>query len=232
MRILIVEDEKELAESLKEGLILSNYAVDVAYDGEEGLSLLQINSYDLLILDINLPKVNGFQVLETLRKTNNTIKVLILSARDSVDDKVLGLDNGANDYLAKPFHLKELLARIRNLLRINYKTQDQIIKIKDVTLNVSTREVFIKDKKIELRPKEFGILEYLMVNSPRFVSQEELLEHVWDENADPFTSSVRVYVSYLRKKLSLYLDDKDFIERAQWKGYRIKEDKEEINNEN
>ena len=231
MRILIVEDEKELAESLKEGLIMSNYAVDVAYDGEEGQALLDINDYDLLLLDLNLPKKDGIEVLQQLRKSNSNIKVLILSARDSVDDKVLGLDSGANDYLAKPFHFKELLARIRNLLRIDFKTQDQNITINEVTLNRSKKEVYIWDKKIELRSKEYGILEYLMVHSPRYVTQEELLEHVWDENADPFTSSVRVYVSYLRKKLSNYIVDYDFIERAQWKGYRVREHRED-NNEN
>ena len=231
MRILIVEDEKELAESLKEGLIMSNYAVDVAYDGEEGQALLDINDYDLLLLDLNLPKKDGIEVLQQLRKSNSNIKVLILSARDSVDDKVLGLDSGANDYLAKPFHFKELLARIRNLLRIDFKTQDQNITINEVTLNRSKKEVYVGDKKIELRSKEYGILEYLMVHSPRYVTQEELLEHVWDENADPFTSSVRVYVSYLRKKLSNYIVDYDFIERAQWKGYRVREHRED-NNEN
>ena len=231
MRILIIEDEKELADSLKEGLMLSNYAVDVAYDGEEGQSLLSINNYDLLLLDLNLPKIDGIEILQELRKKNSSIKVLILSARDSVDDKVLGLDNGANDYLAKPFHFKELLARIRNLLRIDFKTQDQSITINEVTLNMSKREVYVKGEKIELRSKEYGILEYLMVHSPRYVSQEELLEHVWDENADPFTSSVRVYVSYLRKKLSKYITNYDFIERAQWKGYRVREHKED-NDEN
>lgn len=227
MRILVIEDEKDLRESLKEGLTLSNYAVDTAADGEEGLELLNVNKYDLLVLDLNLPKIDGIEVLKELRKTNSTIKVLILSARDTVEDKVQGLDDGANDYLSKPFHFKELLARIRNLLRINYETKSNIIQCQEVEINSTTKEVFVNGTKVDLMPKEFGILEYLMVNSPRFVSQEELLEHVWDENADPFSSSVRVYVSYLRKKLSPYLINQDFIERAQWRGYRIKKNKDD-----
>lgn len=227
MRILVVEDEKELQTALKEGLVLSSYAVDTADDGMEALSLLNINSYDLLLLDLNLPKLNGIEVLKQLRKTNPSIKVLVLSARDSVDDKVLGLDEGANDYLVKPFHFKELLARIRNLLRINYKIEDNIIKCQEVSLNCTTKEVFVNGHKVSLMPKEFGILEYLMIHSPRYISQEELIEHVWDENADPFSSSVRVYVSYLRKKLSPYLINKDLIERAQWRGYRIRKNQDD-----
>lgn len=227
MRILIIEDEKDLRESLKEGLELSSYAVDTAEDGAEGLELLHINNYDLLVLDLNLPKIDGIEVLQELRKSNNSIKVLILSARDSVEDKVKGLDLGANDYLAKPFHFKELLARVRNLLRINFETKSNILTIGEVSLNTNTKEVFVNNNKVELMPKEFGILEYLMNNSPRYITQEELIEHVWDENADPFSSSVRVYVSYLRKKLSPYLQNQDYIERAQWKGYRITGKKEE-----
>lgn len=227
MRILVIEDEDELRNALKEGLTLSKYAVDTARDGLEGLELMDINSYDLVLLDLNLPKIDGMDVLREIRKTNSTIKILILSARDSIENKVLGLDEGANDYLTKPFHFQELLARIRNLLRINFETKDNIIQCQEVRLNTTTKEVFVKDHKVSLMPKEFGILEYLMVNSPRYVSQEELLEHVWDENADPFSSSVRVYVSYLRKKLSPYLDNQDLIERAQWKGYRIKKNKDD-----
>ena len=226
MRILIIEDEKDLRESLKEGLELSSYAVDSAEDGAEGLELLNINNYDLLILDLNLPKIDGIEVLQELRKSNTTLKVLILSARDSVEDKVKGLDLGANDYLSKPFHFKELLARARNLLRINFETKSNLITINEVSLNTNTKEVFVNNNKVTLMPKEFGILEYLMTHSPRYITQEELIEHVWDENADPFSASVRVYVSYLRKKLSPYLKNQDFIERAQWKGYRIVEKSE------
>ncbi len=152
---------------------------------------------------------------------------MILSAREGVEDRVRGLDCGANDYLIKPFHFSELLARIRSLLRRRFETEQSILTCQNVSLLRNTQEVLIGDKAVPLMPKEYGILEYLMSNANRYVTQEELLEHVWDENADPFTSSVRVYVSFLRKKLSPYLNSAVFIESAPSKGYMIRKEAED-----
>ncbi|MGI5977083.1 MAG: response regulator transcription factor [Candidatus Limivicinus sp.] len=222
MRILIIEDEEELRLDLQLGLKTMDYAVDTADDGFKGLTMLEENSYDLLILDLNLPEIDGMEVLRRLRKEDRNIKILILSARDAVEDRVAGLDTGANDYLVKPFHFAELLARIRGLLRRNFETASNIISCRSVTLDRSSHEVRANGNTVELRPKEYGILEYLMSNAGRYVSQEELLEHIWDENADPFTGSVRVYMSYLRKKLAPFLNGETLIESAPTKGYIIR----------
>lgn len=224
MRILIIEDEKELREDLEDGLKLSGYAVDSAEDGELGWEMLTINQYDLLLLDLNLPYVDGMDILKRVRTTDPNLKILILSARDGIEDRVDGLDYGANDYLVKPFHFAELLARIRSLLRRRFETEQNVLTCQNISINRNTQEVFVGEKMLQLMPKEYGILEYLMTNADRYVTQEELLEHVWDENADPFTTSVRVYVSYLRKKLSPYVDATKFIESAPSRGYMIRKE--------
>lgn len=227
MRILVIEDETELREALEEGLRMSGYAVDGASDGEAGWEMLTIYQYDLLLLDLNLPSIDGMEILRRIRATNSDLRILILSAREGIEDRVGGLDCGANDYLIKPFHFSELLARIRSLLRRRFETEQSILTCQNVSLLRNTQEVLIGDKAVPLMPKEYGILEYLMSNANRYVTQEELLEHVWDENADPFTSSVRVYVSFLRKKLSPYLNSAVFIESAPSKGYMIRKEAED-----
>ena len=226
MRILVIEDEQELRNDLQMGLHMMGYAVDTAADGQEALDQYAVNDYDLLLLDLNLPEVDGMEVLQRVRSQDPHMKILILSARDTVEDRVEGLDTGANDYLVKPFHFAELLARIRGLLRRKFETSPSILNWGPVMLNQGTGEVTVNGQKIELRPKEYGILQYLLLNSDRYVSQEELLEHIWDENADPFTGSVRVYVSYLRKKLAPYLGDRVLIESAPARGYRIRREVE------
>lgn len=224
MRILIVEDKTELRESLEEGLRLSGYAVDSAENGEAGWELLQVNDYDLLLLDLNLPLMDGMEILRRIRLENQNLRVLILSARDGIDSRVAGLDSGANDYLVKPFRFAELLTRIRSLLRRKFETQENMLHCQNICLDWAAKQVLLKGRAVRLMPKEYGILEYLMCNADRYVSQEELLEHVWDEHADPFTASVRVYVSYLRKKLSEAGAAPDLIESAPGKGYRVREE--------
>ena len=226
MRILVIEDEQELRRDLEMGLHMIGYAVDSAADGQEALDLYAVNSYDLLLLDLNLPKVDGMEVLHTIRSRDQDVKILILSARDTVEDRVEGLDAGSNDYLVKPFHFEELLARIRGLLRRKFETAPSCLCCGPVSLDQSTGEVTVAGHPVVLRPKEYGILHYLMMHPNRYVSQEELLEHVWDENADPFTASVRVYVSYLRKKLAPFLREPDFILSAPSKGYMVRKDLE------
>lgn len=224
MRILVIEDERELREALEDGLKLSGYAVDSAEDGEMGWEMITVNQYDLLLLDLNLPYLDGMDILKRVRATDPDLRILILSARDAVEDRVDGLDHGANDYLVKPFHFAELLARIRGLLRRRFETGESVLTCQNVSINRNTQEVFVGDQRLQLMPKEYGILEYLMTNADRYVTQEELLEHVWDENADLFTTSVRVYVSYLRKKLSPYVDAIKFIESAPSRGYMIRKE--------
>lgn len=226
MRILVIEDEPELRGDLEMGLQMMGYAVDSAADGQEALDLHAVNSYDLLLLDLNLPRVDGMEVLRTVRSRDPDVKVLILSARDTVEDRVEGLDAGSNDYLIKPFHFQELLARVRCLLRRKFETAPTCLVCGPVSLDQSTGEVRVSGHPVSLRPKEYGILHYLMMNPDRYVTQEELLEHVWDENADPFTASVRVYISYLRKKLAPYLQETDFIQSAPSKGYMVRKEAE------
>ena len=190
MHLLVIEDERALCETIVRSLRRLAYSVDYCYDGEKALALLGVERYDLVLLDLNLPKKDGMTVLRTLRQTDRETRVLILSARSEVEDKVQGLDAGANDYLAKPFHLAELEARIRSLTLRQFTQQDVLLSCGGLTFD--TR-------------KETGILEYLMVHQGRPVSQEELMDHVWDNSVDSFSNSIRVHISALRKKLRAVL---------------------------
>jgi DNA-binding response OmpR family regulator len=184
MRILVTEDEKDLADALAKGLERQGYAVDVAYDGEESLRLAEVNDYDLLILDLNLPKVDGMEVCQRLRDSGSSIGILMLTARSGFDSRVDGLDTGADDYLVKPFHFPELLARVRSILRREGEHRKPILRTGDLVLDPNTIRAAVRDTQIILTAKEFGILEYLMRNVGCVVSQEELLEHVWSEDAN------------------------------------------------
>lgn len=206
MRILVVEDELDLLDAIAEGLRIDGYAVDTSDDGEEGLELALVNDYDLVILDLNLPNIDGIDILKTIRENNKLTKVLILTARSTIEDRVKGLDLGANDYLVKPFHFDELEARIRCLLRIKFIQEDNELKYKTLKIDVKSRKAYTDDKSIKLTKKEFSILEYLMKNINRAISQEELIEHVWDNSVDMFSNSVRVHINSLRKKLKENLD--------------------------
>lgn len=222
MRILIIEDETELRESMTEGLKIDGYEIDTASDGETGLDLLFDNVYDLVLLDLNLPKLDGMDILREFRKENLETPVIILSARIGLDDKINGLDEGANDYLTKPFHFKELEARIRSLTRRNFVQKNTVLKLGELTYDTKTRETSINGEVIKLTRKESGILEYMLINQEKIISQEELIEHVWDTNADEFSGSVRVHISSLRKKLKEKLNY-DPIRNKVGQGYIIGE---------
>ena len=201
MHLLVIEDERALCETIVRDLRRLAYSVDFCHDGEEALELLYTEHYDLVLLDLNLPGKDGMTVLRTLRQTDHETRVLILSARSGVEDKVAGLDAGANDYLAKPFHLAELEARIRSLTLRQFTQQDVLLTCKDLTFDTRTRTASVKGQNLSLTRKETGILEYLMVHQGRPVSQEELMEHIWDNSVDNFSNSIRVHISSLRKKL-------------------------------
>lgn len=201
MRILVVEDEVDLQEAIAEGLRLDGYAVDICGDGATAYELLYVEDYDLVILDLNLPELDGLTVLENIREEKPELKVLILSARSTVSDKVWGLDLGANDYLAKPFDFEELEARIRSLLRRRFIQEDPCPQCGELELNLSTRTAQVRGEALPLTKKEFSLLEYLMLHQDRVVSQEELMEHVWDAQVDSFSGVIRVHMASLRKKL-------------------------------
>ena len=218
MRLLICEDEEDILNGLAKGLRKLNYYVDTAMDGEEALSLYFESEYDLIILDLNMPKLDGLEVLKTIREDNAESKVIILSARDTLNDKVLGLDLGANDYLVKPFHFRELEARIRVLLRNNYSTNDDTIRIEyqDITLYLSKKQVQKGGEIIPLTPKEYSIFEYLCINKGNLISTGELLEHNIDMNANDASKVIKVHIAAIRKKLG-----SDVIKTNRGMGYTI-----------
>ena len=201
MHLLVVEDERDLCQTVVRSLRRLAYSVDFCYDGEQALELLGVERYDLVLLDLNLPGRDGMTVLRTLRRTDHQTPVLILSARGEVHDKVAGLDAGANDYLAKPFHLAELEARIRSLTLRQFTQQDVLLTCGALSFDTRARSASVDGQVLTLTRKETGILEYLMVHQGRPVSQEELMDHVWDNSVDNFSNSIRVHISALRKKL-------------------------------
>lgn len=222
MRILLIEDEKRLSENLAKGLRRLNYAVDISFDGEDGLFQYELNEYDLIVLDLNIPKIDGMTVLKEIRKRDRYIKVLILSAKNMPSDRINGLDSGANDYLVKPFDFGELAARIRNLLRMEFVVNDLILEHRDLIVDTRKKQAMIHNQIVKLTRKEYGILEYLLMNQDRVVSAEELTEHVWDSDYDPFSSTFRYHISSLRKKLNL-LTDEEYICTVHGQGYALKE---------
>jgi len=200
MRILIVEDEKRIQDFLSRGLESAGYAVDVAADGNTGVEMVHATEYDLIILDLNLPDIDGLQVLQKIRNRKVSPPVLILSARDAVDDRVKGLELGADDYLVKPFAFVELLARVRALLRRGQPTPERL-QVGDLVLDCIRRKVTRSNENIELAPKEFSILEYMMRNRGRPLSRTMIVEHVWDMDYDGLTNIVDVYIRHLRSKI-------------------------------
>ena len=201
MHLLVIEDERVLCETIVRSLRRLAYSVDHCYDGDQALELLGTERYDLVLLDLNLPGKDGMTVLRTFRQRDRKTPVLILSARGEVKDKVEGLDAGANDYLSKPFHLAELEARIRSLTLRQFTQQDVLLTFKALSFDTRSRTATVSGQTLALTRKETGILEYLMVHQGRPVSQEELMEHVWDNSVDSFSNSIRVHISALRKKL-------------------------------
>jgi DNA-binding response OmpR family regulator len=226
MRLLVVEDETDLADAVARGLRREGYAVDVAYDGDEALSKAMVNAYDLVCLDLNLPGVDGIEVVKRLRGESSPGKsprVIMLTARDSLSDRVRGLDEGADDYLVKPFDFAELTARVRAVLRRDTGGAGAVLRAGDLEMDVSRHEAHRAGARLTLTPKEFALLRYFMSRPGQVLSQEELLEHVWDENADPFTNTVRVTVMTLRRKLA-EAGSTQPIETVVGRGYRLREE--------
>ena len=223
MRLLVIEDERALCETIVRSLRRLAYSVDYCYDGNRAMELLGEERYDLVLLDLNLPGADGMTVLKTLRQIDRETRVLILSARSEVADKVAGLDAGANDYLAKPFHLEELEARIRSLTLRQFTQNDVVLTCGGVTFDTKARTAAAAGQPLALTRKETGILEYLLLHRGRPVSQEELIDHVWDNSVDNFSNSIRVHISALRKKLRTALGY-DPIRNRIGEGYIIEEE--------
>ena len=223
MRILVVEDEIDLCNAIKEGLEIDGYAVDACYDGENAYELMLIENYDLVILDLNLPTMDGLDILKEVRKQDKDLKILILSAKGSVSDKVLGLDIGANDYLVKPFDFEELEARVRSLLRRKFYQENSTIIYDKLKLDTAKRICHVKNIEVNLTKKEFSLLEYFLLNKNKVISQEELIEHVWNMDADSFSNAVRVHIASLRKKLKSKLGY-DIIQTKIGEGYFLSKD--------
>jgi DNA-binding response OmpR family regulator len=223
MQILIVEDESKIANILKKGLTEERYNVDVARDGEEGLEKIFINSYDFVILDLMIPKIDGLTVCKKIREKNSNIPILILTAKDDITDKIAVLDAGADDYVTKPFSFAEVSARIRALLRRGNKADPVILTLADVALNPATKIVTKSNQVISLTAREYALLEYFMRNPNRILSKTQLLEHVWDYQYDGISNIVETYVKYLRKKLKVSANAKELIHTKRGIGYIMKE---------
>jgi DNA-binding response OmpR family regulator len=223
MRILVIEDEHKIANSIKKGLEQESYAVDVAYDGEYGFDLAATEDYDVIVLDLMLPKMDGVEVCRKLRKEEKVhTPILMLTAKGQLDDKIEGLNAGADDYLVKPFAFAELLARIRALTRRPKKTLDNVLSCKDLTLNTLTFEVKRAEKQIKLSKKEFALLEYLLRHKGRTLSKDQVINHVWDYDADVLPNTVEVYIGYLRNKIDRPFKNKSpLIQTVRGFGYKI-----------
>ncbi len=222
MRILLIEDEDKIASFITRGLKEKKFAVDWARDGEEGLYLADINSYDLIILDLMLPKIDGLSVCRMLRERKNTTPILILSARDQVNDRVKGLNTGADDYLGKPFSFSELLARIGALMRRESGVKENILRVGELSLNILNHEVARGNKCIFLTAKEYSILEYMMRHKEEVVTRTMISEHVWNEEFHSLSNVIDVYVSSLRKKIDGEFKNKIF-RTLRGTGYMLKE---------
>lgn len=221
MRVLVVEDEKRIASFIERGLKEEKYAVDVAYDGEEGAYLADINTYDLMVLDIMLPKKDGIAICRDLRQKKNITPILMLTARNTVKDKVSGLNAGADDYLPKPFAFEEFLARVKALLRRTGEHKDPLLKIADLALNQINHEVKRNDKVIVLTSKEYALLEYFMLHPGQVITRTMISEHVWNEDFDSLTNVIDVYIKFLRNKIDKGFKHK-LIHTLRGRGYILK----------
>lgn len=222
MRVLVVEDEHKIANSIKKGLEQESFAVDVAYDGEDGYGLAISEDYDVIVLDIMMPKMNGIEVCKKLRGRHNHTPILILTAKGHLNDKVDGLNAGADDYLVKPFAFVELLARIKALSRRPKNSLGSMMTVDDLCLDTISYEVTRGGTPIELSKKEFALLEYLMRNKERVLSKDQIISHVWDYEADVLPNTVEVYVGYLRNKIDKpFADSTSLIHTVRGFGYKI-----------
>ncbi len=225
VRLLVVDDEPELADAIARGLRREGYAVDIAHGGSEALDKAMVNAYDLICLDITMPDIDGREVCRRLRAVPDLDpmpRVLMLTARDALEDRVAGLDDGADDYLVKPFAFPELSARIRSLLRREASSSTSVLRVGELVLDTARHRAARGDRELDLTTKEFALLRYFMANAGKVLSQETLLEHVWDEHADPFTNTVRVTVGTLRRKL-VAGGEPQVIETVIGRGYRLRE---------
>jgi len=221
MRILVIEDDQKLSDIIRRGLSEVGYAVDTAYDGEEGEDLAKVAPYDLIILDIILPKKDGIEVCLGLRKHQVKSRIIMLTCKDSIGDRVKGLDSGADDYLVKPFAFDELLARIRALLRREISSGSQIIEVGELSMNILTREVKRGQRDIKLTGKEHSILEYFMYNPNIVITRRMLEDHIWDYSLESESNLIDVYIRRLRKKIDEEKED-SLIETIRGVGYRLK----------
>lgn len=221
MRVLLVEDDPEISRFIVRGLTEERHLVDLVTDGPSAVEVAAAEEYDVVILDVMLPGADGFEVCRRMRQQGLDVPVIMLTARDAVADRITGLDEGADDYLVKPFAFPELLARVRALLRRDGPNGTAVIQVGGLRLDTARFEAFHRDRPLNLTPKEFGVLHYLMTRPGNVVPAEELLEHVWDEHTDPFTNTVRVTVGTLRRKLGV----DGLIETVIGKGYRLREDR-------
>ena len=221
MKLLLVEDEKQLSEALQQILIKNKYSVDAVYNGEEGLLYALSDVYDVIILDIMLPKLNGIEILKTIRKKGISTPVILLTAKATIEDKILGLDCGADDYLPKPFSTEELLARLRALTRRNGGfINENILEFSDIKLNLSTYDMEVGDNSITLTQKEFEILRYFMQRPKSVVSKDDLITKLWGYDSDIEYNNIEVYISFLRKKLA-YVESNVKITTIRRVGYRL-----------
>ncbi len=224
MRLLLAEDERDLNRLITRKLTSAGYSVDSFFDGEEAIHVLSYTDYDGVILDIMMPKADGFAVLRALRERGKTTPVLFLTARDAIADRVRGLDSGANDYLVKPFAFDELLARIRAMTRLSFGASESVLTVGDLTLNLATQEVRRGGQPITLSAKEYALLEYLMHNQGIVLSREKIENHIWNLDYEGGTNVVDVYISYLRKKIDEGHKEK-LIHTVRGRGYVLREDK-------
>jgi len=216
MRLLVVEDEPRLAEALRRGLVADGFVVEVAADGATGLELARYGDFDAVVLDVMLPRLSGYDVVRTLRREENWVPVLMLSAKDGEHDQADGLDYGADDYLTKPFSYVVLLARLRALLRRAPDARPAVLTAGDVRLDPATRQVTVADQPVTLTPREFGLLEFLLRRPGRVVTKIDILDHVWDRADEVNPNAVEVYIGYLRRKLGRQL-----VETVRGVGYRL-----------
>lgn len=222
MRVLVVEDEYKIANSIKKGLSQEKFLVDVSYDGEEGYDLASSDEYDVIVLDLMLPKLDGVEVCKNLRKEKIHTPILMLTAKGEVEDKVNGLNAGADDYLAKPFAFVELLARVRALTRRPKKTNGTVLKAHDLSLDTISFKVMRNDAEVLLSKREFALLEYLMRHQGKIVSKDEIIAHVWSYDAEILPNTVEVYIGYLRQKIDkAFKKKKPIIHTSRGFGYKI-----------
>lgn len=226
MKLLLIEDEEILSNIIAKGLRKLGYAVDTVYNGEEALIKYSINEYDLIILDLNIPKISGLDVLSEIRKSDQITKILVLSARSKVNDRVIGLNLGANDYLVKPFDFIELEARVHNLLRRSFTQLPSKIVCGKLILDMVSKKIFYGDSPLNLTKKEYCILEYLMISKNHVVSAEKLIEHVWDSDFDPFSNVLRYHMHTLKRKLK-ESGGLNLINTIRGQGYIIEEENNE-----